>query len=144
MATFELNRLISYDNESLLAELRRVTTLVESPYLSASAFDKHSKDMSGIRRRFGGWQQALGSLIWETDIIAEAQCETPSRPKIYGRTTSGRTPRVEKIGGEPVTIGVFNQHASMNAETVRRRFGSWRTALEQAGVVLLESWQTLL
>ena len=43
MATFELNRLISYDNESLLAELRRVATLVESPYLSASAFDKHSK-----------------------------------------------------------------------------------------------------
>jgi hypothetical protein len=60
MLTFELYRLVSYDDKSLLAELRRVAGLVHSPYLSASAFDKYSKAHSSrIGRRFGGWQQAL-------------------------------------------------------------------------------------
>jgi hypothetical protein len=43
MPKFELNRLLSYDDEALLAELRRVAEMVKSPHLSKSEFNQHSK-----------------------------------------------------------------------------------------------------
>jgi hypothetical protein len=136
MPTFELDRLISYDDEALLAELRRVAALVDSPYLSAPAFDKHSKaHSSGIRRRFGGWQQAL-----ERAGLGDRYTGAPRARRIVGRTFTDEQLLGElrdvsaKIGGKPVTVEVFNQHAYMNAETVRRRFGSWWAALKQAGL----------
>jgi 5-methylcytosine-specific restriction endonuclease McrA len=136
MPTFELDRLISYDDEALLSELRRVAALVDSPYLAASAFDKHSKaHSSGIRRRFGGWQQAL-----ELAGLGDRYSGAPRAKRIVGRTFSDEQLLAElravsaKIGGNPVTVEVFNQHANMHAETVRRRFGSWWAALKQAGL----------
>src|SRR5437899_1382997 len=60
MPTFELKRLLSYDDEALVAELRRVAGLVNSPFLTKKAFDQHSKvHSSTVRDRFGSWQQAL-------------------------------------------------------------------------------------
>jgi hypothetical protein len=136
MSKFELDRLISYDDESLLAELRRVAAFVDSPFLSAKAFDKHSKaHSSGIRRRFGGWRQAL-----ERAGLADRYSGRPCAKRIVGRTFSDEQLLDElrnvaaKVGGKPLTIEVFNQHADMNAETVRRRFGSWWAALRQAGL----------
>lgn len=136
MPTFELNRLISYDDEALLAELRRVAALVDSPHLVASAFDKHSKaHSSGIRRRFGGWQQAL-----ERAGLGDRYSGAPRARRIVGRTFTDEQLLAElravsaKTGGKPVTVEVFNQHADMSAETVRRRFGSWWDALKQAGL----------
>jgi hypothetical protein len=136
MPKFELDRLISYDDASLLAELRRVAIIVDSPYLSASAFDKHSKaHSSGIRRRFGGWQQAL-----ERAGLGDRYSGAPRARRIVGRTFTDEHLLNElravsaKIGGKAVTVEIFNQHADMNAETVRRRFGSWWAALKEAGL----------
>lgn len=136
MPMFELDRLISYDDEALLAELRRVAALVDSPFLSASAFDKHSKaHSSGIRRRFGGWRQAL-----ERAGLGDRYSGLPRARRIVGRTFTDEQLLDElravsaKVSGKPVTVEVFNQHADMNAETVRRRFGSWWAALKKAGL----------
>jgi 5-methylcytosine-specific restriction endonuclease McrA len=133
---FELDRLVSYDDDALLAELRRVAALVDSPYLTASAFDKNSKaHSSGIRRRFGGWQQALARAGLENRYSG-----TPAARRIVGRTFTDEQLLAElravsaKIAGKPVTVEVFNQHADINAETVRRRFGSWWAALKHAGL----------
>ncbi len=60
MPTFELDRLLSYDDEALISELRRVAALVSPPFLTKTAFDQHSKvHSSTVRDRFGSWQQAL-------------------------------------------------------------------------------------
>ncbi len=133
MPTFELDRLVSYDDDALLAELHRVAGLIESPYLTRSAFNKLSKaHSSGICRRFGGWQKALaraglanrysggvpGPWFTEDELVAEL------------RQVS------QKLEGKPVTIKAFNQHATMNAETVRLRFGSWWAALKKAGLAI--------
>lgn len=136
MPMFELDRLVSYNDEALLAELRRVAALVDSSFLSAATFDKHSKaHSSGIRRRFGGWQQAL-----ERAGLGDRYSGAPRARRIVGRTFTDEQLLDElravsaKIAGKPVTVEAFNQHADMNAETVRRRFGSWWAALKRAGL----------
>lgn len=136
MAKFELDRLISYDDEALLAELRRVATLVDLPFLLRSAFDKVSKAHSSVFvRRFGGWQQAL-----ELAGLGDRYSGVPRATRIAGRTFTdeqllGELRAVSaKINGEPLTADVFNQHAEMNAGTVRQRFGSWQAALKLVGL----------
>ncbi len=57
---FEMDRLVSYDNESLLAEIHRVTALLPDGPISRAAFDAESRvATSTLIRRFGGWRQAL-------------------------------------------------------------------------------------
>ena len=60
MPRFELSRLDSYDDASLINELRRVATPVKAPILTQSVFDRYTKaSTSIIRRRFSGRAQAL-------------------------------------------------------------------------------------
>jgi hypothetical protein len=63
MPPFELDRLVSYDDEALLAELSRVAALIGPPHLTRAAFDRLSKASSSvISRRFGGWREALSRV----------------------------------------------------------------------------------
>ena len=137
MADFELDRLISYDDDALLAELRRVAALIDAPFLSAAAYDKHSKaHSSSIRRRFGGWQQALE----RAGLGNRYNSQAPRARRVVGRTFTDEQLLNElravsaKIDGKPVTVEAFNEYADMNAATVMRRFGSWWAALKQAGL----------
>ena len=60
LTSFELNRLLDYDEQSILAEFRRVASLITTPIITGRAFDRLSKvDSSTIRKRFGGWRNAL-------------------------------------------------------------------------------------
>lgn len=139
--TFELRRLDSYDDASLLDELRRVASLVDSPVLTQSEFDRHSKaSASVIRRRFGGWARAL-SLAG----LADRYSGTPEAKRYLSRGFRSFSDDellaelravAEKLGTKGVTIEQFNQHGTMNAETIRRRFGSWQRAVEKAGLVI--------
>jgi 5-methylcytosine-specific restriction endonuclease McrA len=136
MPKFELDRLASYDDEALLAELRRVAALVDSPYITRAAFDMHSKASSSVmRRRFGGWQKTLSRAGFEHRFSGavggsgrKARTFTDEELLAELRTVS------EKLGGAPVTVELFSQHAAVHAETVRRRFGSWWMALKRAGL----------
>jgi hypothetical protein len=141
MTTFELSRLISYDDDALLGELRRVAGLIDSPYITQNAFDKLSKASSSvIRRRFGGWQQALaragladrysGTLVSRRMIARASQTFSDEELLSELRQVS------HKLGGKSVTAELFNKHARMHSETVRRRFGFWWTALKKAGLTV--------
>ena len=136
MPPFELSRLVSYDDEALLAELRRVAALIDSPYITQAAFEKHSKaSFSAVRRRFGGWQQALSRAGLE-HRFSGAVGGRGSKKRVFTdeKLLSELRTVSERLGGAPVTIGLFNEHATINAETLRRRFGSWWAALKQAGL----------
>jgi hypothetical protein len=138
MPTFELDRLLSYDGEALLAELRRVAPLVSSPFLTKTAFDQHSKvHSSTVRERFGSWQQALVKAGLEsrsaqsTDALKTINRRfTDDQLLAELRLVSG------KIDGKPLTQELFNEHARMNAATIRQRFGGWAKALKRAGLLV--------
>jgi hypothetical protein len=44
-----------------------------------------------------------------------------------------------KIGTESLTVDLFNEHAEMSGDCVRRRFGSWGAALKAAGIAIAKS-----
>ena len=52
---FELSRLDSYDDDSLLAELGRVAGVVDAPVLTKSAFDRHSKASASVHQQALWW-----------------------------------------------------------------------------------------
>ena len=135
MPIFELNRLISYDDESLLAELRRVAALVKSPHLTKSAFNKHSKvHPTCISQRFGGWQQSLARAGLENRYCG------PKQKGIISRTFTNEQLLAElrtvsaKVGAKSLTVDLFKQHSAFGVQTMRRRFGSWGAALKEAGI----------
>jgi len=135
MPKFELDRLVSYDDAALLAELRRVAAIVHCPNLTQSTFDKLSKASSSlIRRRFGCWQHALTRADLQHRYTGTA---TPTRVTFTDERLISELRAVsKKLSGAPVTVELFNLHAGMNAETVRRRFGTWWAALQKAGLVI--------
>jgi hypothetical protein len=57
---FEMDRLLTYDGASILAEIQCVAGLIGSPVISRTALDKHSRVASStVIRRHGGWFEAL-------------------------------------------------------------------------------------
>lgn len=137
---FELNRLIDYDNESLLGEIRRVAALIDAPVITKSAFDQHSKVSSDtVRKRFGGWKQALikagvGDRYGGDSHFAKGHQRT--RGFSDDELIAELRTVAKKLGVTTFTMEMFNKYASINAETVRLRFGSWWAAMKKADLVI--------
>lgn len=131
---FELNRLVSYDDDALVAELRRVAALIESPVMTKAAFDQLARASSSfIRRRFGSWEKAL--LRANLSDRYSGGSLAPHKPIYSDDELLAELRRIsQKLNGQPVTTTAFDQHASMCSATVRERFGSWQIALKRAGL----------
>ena len=139
MTKFELRRLESYDEDSLLAEIRRVAALVDTPHIPQAVFNRLAKASSSvIRRRFGTWEKAL-----DRAGLRHRYSGAPISKKLLSDGRQAFTDEqlirelrdvALKVDGAPVTIEVFNRHGGANAETIRRRFGSWWKALAMAGI----------
>jgi Homing endonuclease associated repeat len=134
--TFELDRLLSYDDEALYAEMRRVAALVQSPFLTKRAYDEHSKAHSStICVRFGNWDQALaGAGLAQRSTGKPGAWAVLNQRFTDDELVSELLLVSQKIGGKPVTCDDFNRYAKCNAYTVRCRFGSWQAALQRAGL----------
>ncbi|MBI2467051.1 MAG: HNH endonuclease [Candidatus Rokubacteria bacterium] len=139
MTKFELRRLESHDEASLLAEIRRVAALIETPHIPQAEFNRLAKASSStIRRRFGTWEKAL-----DRAGLRHRYSGAPVSRKFLSDGRQAFTDEqliqelkdvAPKLGGAPVTMEIYNRHGRANAETIRRRFGSWWKALEKAGL----------
>ena len=57
---FELATLLNYDDDALVAEIRRVVAIMPAGPITRKGFDQVSRaSSSNLIRRFGGWSQAL-------------------------------------------------------------------------------------
>ncbi len=131
---FELNRLVSYDDDALVAELRRVAALVESPVMTRAAFDQLARASSDwICQRFGGWEKALSRADLSDRYSGGSLA--PHKHTYSDDELLAELRRIsQKLNGQPVTTKAFDQYASMHSATVRERFGSWQIALKRAGL----------
>ncbi|MDN5797208.1 MAG: HNH endonuclease [Intrasporangium sp.] len=139
---FQMDRLLSYDDGSLLDELRRVGLLLPDGPITRTAFDAESRVHSTtLLRRFGGWQQALeraglGCRYGGQPVSAKMRDQ---RARIASADDMiEELQRVAAIVGRSViTRAEFLQHAEIIGErAIINRFGSWKAALESAGLEL--------
>lgn len=137
---FELERLPrNCSNDVIIDEIRSVSSLVDSPYLSRVEFDKHSKvSSSAIVKRFGAWGTALnqsGLADRYKGPMVTFRMRQQKGKRMTNSDLLNELCRVAKeIGTRTLTIEQFDKHALVSAETVRRRFGSWWKALDEAGL----------
>lgn len=137
---FELTRLPDYNDESMLAELRRVAGLMAPRQaLTIARFNEYAKvDASSVRRRFGGWGNALSaaglSHLYSGRTISSKMRSQDAR-RMRDDEIIGELRRVaSEIGSETLTQAQFDARCEISASAVRRRFGSWAKGLAAAGL----------
>lgn len=127
---FEIDHLEAYDDEALLEELRRVAVLVQAPKLTKKQFDALAKvHSSTLGRRFGGWRRALEAAGLSDRI--DVSSLSKSREEILALIVA----TAAKLNKSTLTIQEFETHTGLSVEPARRVFGTWKHALEAAGMV---------
>lgn len=126
---FELNHLESYDDASLLNELRRVAALVPGPKLTIKEFNAHSKvHGSTLQKKFGGWRGAL-----EAAGLKE-RLDDGSFGKTREEILCAMQATAEKLQKKELTRQEFVAYTGISDGPIRRLFGSWKAALTAAGL----------
>lgn len=126
---FELNHLESYDDASLLNELRRVAALVPGPKLTIKQFNVHSKvHSSTLQKKFGGWRGAL-----EAAGLRE-RLDDGSFGKAREEILRAMQATAEKLQKKELTRQDFVAHTGISEAPIKRLFGSWKAALTAAGL----------
>ena len=126
---FELNHLESYDDASLLNELRRVAALVPGPKLTIKQFNTHSKvHGSTLQKKFGGWRGAL-----EAAGLKE-RLDDGSFGKTREEILRAMQATAEKLQKKELTRQDFVAHTGISDGPIRRLFGSRTAALTAAGL----------
>ena len=142
MTRFELATLLSYDDDALVAEIRRAVGLLPAGPVTRGAFNRVSRvSSSTLVRRFGGWQQAL-ERAGLSDRYFGRHVSAKMRQQ-HTRTLSDDDLLdelrhvAEVLGTHTVTMAEFNRTSPRaNSAGIKRRFGSWKAALQRAGLTL--------
>ena len=138
---FELSRLAEYSYEAMLNELRTVAAAIpEGQHMTRRYFDVHGRaSSSAVIVRFGGWREALTkaglSDLYSGRTVSALMRTQPTRgvPKEDMIQELQRVAAVQ--GAAQLSMPEFDRLSStMTASGVSRRFGSWRGALEAAGL----------
>jgi len=128
MPRFELEKLTSYDDQSLINEIKRVADLIPNKKLKSNEYDRLGKVHSTtLRRRFGGWREALAAASLEHRF--EDAHEPWSREEIIEKLQS----IARRMGRNHVTSQELADEG-ITARPVRRLFGPYKKALEAAGL----------
>lgn len=126
-------------DEGVLEEVRRVAALVRTPTLTRKQFSELARvSAKAVARRFGSWKHAL-ALAGMADRYSGIEVSERMKDRCGQRwsrhTVIAEMRRVSEIASDDVlTKDFFDQHASCQSGVPRRLFGSWRGALEAAGL----------
>jgi hypothetical protein len=141
MAKYTLDFLLEYSDEALLAELRRVAELCGDGPLTKKRFEELSASVSGdtIRKRFSSWRSALEKAgipqMYVGQPVTERMREQPGKG-LSAQQVLDEILRIHALLGKPDALSSreFKLHSKFEVGTVRRRFGTWRKALNAAGI----------
>ncbi len=129
MPRFELEKLTSYDDQSLIDEIKRVAALIPDEKIKTNEFDRLSKVHSTtLRYRFGGWKKALAAAGLE-QRYNDLQ-EPYSREEIISYLQAA----AKRMGRNYVTKDELEAETGISYNPIHRLFGSFKKALEAAGL----------
>lgn len=142
MSRYEINFLEQYTDDDLIAELRRVASLLpEGKHLTKTAYDVLGPRVAHttIRRRFGGWKSALEKAGLGHLYIGQPVSQKMRDQPIKNLSNDELIDELRRVyvlcGKDWLTSDDFNIHSPITSEdAVRLRFGSFRKGLEAAGI----------
>ena len=125
MGKFKITWVEDRSDEGVLDEIRRVAALDPGRRLTVDRFDAIARIKStAVRDRFGSWSEATRRAglsnalpIYTKDAIIE------DLQRVAGLSRD-----------EAFTIEAYLRNGRYSASHVKRRFGGWREALDQAGL----------
>ena len=124
--TFEPSRLVSYDGDAVLAEIRRVLgQFFGDRCPSRAEFDSFSRvSSSTVVKQFGSWAAAMGA------VGIEYVRKKPTKPRIDTADLVADLKRILRMaGGRYFSTDFYLKNGGQyHPETIRRRFGNLRWA----------------
>jgi hypothetical protein len=138
---FEIDFLDDYTNEALLGEIRRIAALLPvGGSLTRTAWGRHCPKVAhtNIRRRFGGWKEALelaglGHLYVGQPVSQKMRSQVAK--ELSNADLISELRRVfALVGQEWLTSEDFNAHSVTSEDAVRSRFGTFGKGLDAAGI----------
>ena len=137
---FELDRLVSYDESSLITELQRVADLVHEPTLTRAAFDRHARvDSSTILRRLGDWRRALERAGLAHRYSGRTVSQNMRDQRTRALTDDELLGELRRVAADLGTTTLTREQfrgksGGVSDAGVTRRFGSWSEAIRRAGL----------
>lgn len=137
---FELRQLESFDDQSLIDELRRVASLIPEGPVTREAFDSLAKASSHtVIRRFGGWSAALRAANLEARYSGRRITTRMRSRGVRGAPNEELFSEIRRVASlapasEGLTREFFDRNARFHSAALHRRFGSWTRALASAGL----------
>ncbi len=138
----EMNRLLAYDDDSILDDLRRVAALMPSEPLTRAKYDKFGRaDSSTVVRRLGGWARALERAGLQAQSLGKRTTDRmrdqPGRSLTQADVVLELQRIAQLLSRSTLRRVDLREHSNLVSEKVlRNRFGSWAAALEAAGLSL--------
>ncbi|OGB30980.1 MAG: hypothetical protein A3F78_10285 [Burkholderiales bacterium RIFCSPLOWO2_12_FULL_61_40] len=109
-------------DDELLAELRRVATLVNRSSVTIDQFNDNAKfHSSTLARRFGSWLKSLEAAGLEKTRNLNISDEALFENLVAAWLKLGRQPKYQDM---------VKEHSLFSAGTYENRFGGWRKGLE--------------
>ena len=128
MLRFEPDFLISYSDEEVLAELKRLALALNKDGLSRRDIDKHGRVSSGtVIKRFGSLRKAF-----EAAGLKPIRFMKASDDELIGILIDLWTRTLEKEGRRPFRRDLKAYGFAISSDTFVRKYGSWRAALLRA------------
>jgi len=139
---FEMNRLVSYDDQSLLSEICRVAQLLPPGPITRQAFSELARvSTDTLIRRFGGWEAALERADLGDRYSGKRVTAKMQRQQGRGLSAEDMTNELRRIaallGRQTITRADLLEHSQIMSErAVLNRFGTWKAALAAAELEL--------
>ena len=128
MSHFEQDFLISYGDEDLISELKRLARALKRDGLSRRDIDEHGRVSSGtVIKRFGSLRKALQAAGLKPIRFMKASDE-----ELLGILIDLWTKTLVKEGRRPYRRDLKVHGFAVSSDTVVRKYGSWRAALLRA------------
>lgn len=125
MAKFEIDFLPDFSEQTLIEELQRIARGLGQDTLSRDDIDRHGKMSSAVvLKRFGSLRQALQAAGLRPTRFMKA-----SEHELLDLLEEVWVVSLERFGRRPERADLKTLGSPVSADTIVRRFGSWRKAL---------------
>ncbi len=128
-----------YTREAIIEDLRRVSTFFQDRHFTISAYSQNGRySPSCIKRRFGGWREALEQADLGERYVGPAVTDRMRAQAGRVMTDNEILEQIRNVAarlGKPALSGAdIEANSEITQSQMNRRFGSVSTAFKQAGV----------